>query len=303
LHGAQTGSYSFALFELMHTSVPYGTGLWIFAAFLVALAVKFPLFPLHTWLPDAYCDAPAAGTLVLSSVLAKTAAYSLMRFAFPLLPEAARAFTPLIYAAAVTGILYGAWVALAQTDLKRLIAYSSLSHMGFVALGIAAWTPVALSGAVLQMVNHGITTGALFVLVGLLDERSANREIADYGGIWGTAPVLAFFFLLFNMASAGVPGLNNFVSEFMILVGTFRVAPAAAIGAFLGSVLTLIYTVRLVQGMLFGAERKASCIADLSLREGILLGGLAVLVVYLGVHPAPVLDTIKAPLLLLSGGR
>lgn len=300
MHGAQTGSYSFALAELVHTQVPYTTGLWLFAAFLLALGVKFPLVPLHSWLPDAYCDSPSAGTVVLAGILAKTAAYSLIRFAYPLLPDAARAFTPVIYICAVIGIVYGAWVAFAQKDMKRLVAYSSVSHMGFIALGIAAWSPVALSGAVLQMVNHGITTGALFVLVGMLSERTEDRESLNYGGLWGKVPVLAFFFLFFNMASAGLPGLNNFVGEFLVLVGTFRVAPGAALGAFLGIVLTLVYTVRLVQDILFGTQSQPLSVSDLNLRESATLASLAVLGVYLGVHPAPVLDLIKVPIALLT---
>src|SRR6185369_115182 len=266
MHGTQTGSYSFSLAQLVHTSVPYGIGIWLFAAFLFAFAIKFPLFPLHTWLPDAHTDAPTAGSVILASLLLKTGAYALIRFGYPLFPEAARACTPVLYAAAVIGIGYGAWVAFAQTDMKRLVAYSSVSHMGFVALGIAAWSPVALSGALWQMVNHGVTTGALFAMVGMLDERTESREILTYGGIWGKVPMLAFFFILFNMASAGVPGLNNFVGEFLVLVVTFRVSPVAAGGAFLGVVLTLVYTVRLVQEILFGKERTAVSMSDITLR-------------------------------------
>ena len=301
LHGAQTGSYTFSLAQLIHTTVPYGASLWLYAAFLFAFAIKFPLFPLHTWLPDAHTDAPTAGSVILASLLLKTGAYSLIRFGYPLFPEAAHAFTPLLYASAVFGISYGAWVAFAQKDMKRLVAYSSVSHMGFVALGIAAWSPVALSGALLQMVNHGVTTGALFALVGMLDERTESREIATYGGVWGKAPALSFFFLLFCMASAGVPGLNNFVGEFLVLIGTFKVSPAAAAGAFLGMVLTLIYTVRLVQGVLFGKENKPLPLSDLSPREGGILAVLALVGIYLGVHPGPLLDLIKAPIALLTG--
>jgi NADH-quinone oxidoreductase subunit M len=300
IHGSQTGTYSFSLAQLIGTSVPYGTGLWLYAAFLLAFAIKFPLFPLHTWLPDAHTDAPTAGSVILASLLLKTGAYSLIRFGYPLFPEAARAFTPLLYASAVFGIGYGAWVAFAQTDMKRLVAYSSVSHMGFVALGIAAWSPIALSGALMQMINHGITTGALFAIVGMLDERTHSREIATYGGIWGKVPMLAFFFLFFNMASAGLPGLNNFIGEFLVLVGTFRVSPAAAGGAFLGIVLTLVYTVRLVQGILFGKENKPLELSDLTLREGAILATLAILDVYLGVHPGPVLELLKVPIVLLT---
>ena len=300
MHGAQTGTYTFSLGQLVRTSVPYGTSLWLFGAFLFAFAIKFPLFPLHTWLPDAHTDAPTAGSVILASLLLKTGAYSLIRFGYPLFPQAALAFTPLLYASAVFGIGYGAWVAFAQTDMKRLVAYSSVSHMGFVALGIAAWSPIALSGALMQMVNHGVTTGALFAIVGMLDERTHSREISAYGGIWGKVPVLAFFFLFFNMASAGLPGLNNFIGEFLVLVGTFRVSPGAAAGASLGIVLTLVYTVRLVQEILFGKENKPLELGDLTLREGAVLAILAVVDVYLGVHPGPVLDLLKVPIALLT---
>lgn len=303
MHGAQSGSYTFSLPQLIGTSIPFETGLWLYGAFLFAFAIKFPLFPLHTWLPDAHTDAPTAGSVILASLLLKTGAYALIRFGYPLFPEAARASTPLLYAAAVFGISYGAWVALAQKDMKRLVAYSSVSHMGFVALGIAAWSPVALSGALMQMVNHGVTTGALFAMVGMLDERTHSREIATYGGIWGKVPALSFFFLLFCMASAGLPGLNNFVGEFLVLVGTFRVAPVVACFAFPGIVLTLIYTVMLVQGILFGKENQPLTLSDLSLREGGVLAALAIAVVYLGVHPGPVLELMKTPIALLTGAR
>jgi len=300
MHGAQTGSYTFSLAELIHTTVPFGAGLWLYAAFLFAFAIKFPLFPLHTWLPDAHTDAPTAGSVILASLLLKTGAYALIRFGYPLFPEAAHAFTPVLYVTAVFGISYGAWIAFAQEDMKRLVAYSSVSHMGFVALGIAAWSPVALSGALIQMVNHGVTTGALFAIVGMLDERTHSREIASYGGIWGKVPVLSFFFLFFCMASAGLPGLNNFVGEFLVLAGTFRVSPMAAGGAFLGIVLTLVYTVRLVQEILFGKESGPLVLSDLSLREGGVLALLALAALYLGVHPGPVLELLKAPIALLT---
>jgi NADH-quinone oxidoreductase subunit M len=301
MHGAQSGSYTFSLYQLIHTSKPYATSLWLYCAFLFAFAIKFPLFPLHTWLPDAHTDAPTAGSVILAGLLLKTGAYALIRFGYPLFPEAAHAFTPVLYASAVFGISYGAIVAFAQKDMKRLIAYSSISHMGLVALGIAAWSPVALSGALLQMVNHGVTTSALFAMVGMLDDRCESRKLATFGGVWGKAPVFAFFFLLFCMASAGVPGLNNFVGEFLVLIGTFRVSPLAAVGACAGIVLTLVYTVKLVQAILFGKENKPLILHDLTLREGGLLALLALVAVCLGVHPQPVLDLIKEPIALLTG--
>nr|WP_279342509.1 NADH-quinone oxidoreductase subunit M [Geotalea sp. SG265] len=302
IHGAQSGSYTFALPALLQTHLDPTTAGWLFAAFLLAFAIKVPLFPLHTWLPDAHTDAPTAGSVILAGLLLKTGAYGLIRFGFPLFPQAARASATLLFILAVIGIVYGSWVAYAQRDMKRLVAYSSVGHMGFVALGIAAWTPLALSGAILQMVNHGVTTGALFALVGMLDERAATREIDAYGGLWGKVPMLSFFFLFFAMASAGLPGLNNFAGEFIILTGTFPVAPWAVVLGFFGVVLGLIYVVRLVQEVLFVRERTAMPLADLSLREGALLTVLAVTALYLGVHPSPVLELVRAPVQLLSGG-
>jgi NADH-quinone oxidoreductase subunit M len=303
-HGNQTGTYTFGLPALLRTDVPPTLAVWLFAAFLLAFAIKVPIFPLHTWLPDAHTDAPTAGSVLLAGLLLKTGAYGIIRFAIPLFPQAAEMFRPALYAVAVIGIIYGSWIAFAQTDMKRLVAYSSVGHMGFVALGIAAWSPVALSGAILQMVNHGITTGALFALVGMLDERAHTRDISAFGGLWGKVPVYSFFFLLFSMASAGLPGLNNFAGEFLVLTGTFRVNPLPAVLALIGIILPLIYTVRLVQDLLFGTERTPSAADELSLREGAVLAALSLIVVYLGMHPAPLLDLLKVPVevLMTQGG-
>ena len=301
LHGSQTGNYSFGLATLVGTRLPEGWGIWLFAAFLLAFAIKFPLFPLHTWLPDAHTDAPTAGSVILAGLLLKTGAYGLIRFGYPLFPDAAKTLTPLLITVAVIGIIYASWVAFAQTDMKRLVAYSSVGHMGFVALGIAAWTPVALSGALLQMVNHGVTTAALFAVVGMLDERTGTREVAAYGGLWGKVPALSFLFLFFAMASAGLPGLNNFVGEFLILTGTFRVQQLAAVLAFLGIVLPLAYTVKLVQELLFLEERRPLPLTDLTLREGGILACMAVIDLYLGLHPKPLLDLLNVPVALLTG--
>jgi NADH-quinone oxidoreductase subunit M len=302
IHGAQSGSYTFALPALLQTRVEPATAGWLFAAFILAFAIKVPLFPVHTWLPDAHTDAPTAGSIILAGLLLKTGAYGMIRFGFPLFPQAAKASVTLLSILAIIGIIYGSWIAFAQRDMKRLVAYSSVGHMGFVALGIAVWTPLALSGAILQMVNHGITTGALFALVGMLDERTDTRDVAAYGGAWGKIPMLSFFFLFFAMASAGLPGLNNFAGEFIILSGSFPVVPWAVAIGFFGVVLGLVYLVRLVQDVLFVRERQAMSLPDLTLREGTLLTVLALTALYLGVHPAPVLELIQAPVQLLTGG-
>ncbi len=301
IHGDATGTYTFALPILTQAPIVHGAAPWLFGAFLLAFAIKFPLFPLHTWLPDAHTDAPTAGSVILAALLLKTGAYGLVRFGYPLFPEAAKGFTPLLYVLAITGILYASWIAYAQEDMKRMVAYSSVGHMGFVALGIASWSPVALSGSILQMMNHGFTTAALFALVGMLDERANTREVAAFGGLWGKVPVFSFFFLLFAMASAGLPGLNNFTGEFLILVGVFRTTPAAGAIAFLGIILPLIYTVRLVQEVLFQKERQPLKLPDVTLREGAILAALAVIDVYIGVHPKPLLDILKVPVALLTG--
>jgi NADH-quinone oxidoreductase subunit M len=302
LHARQSGVNTFNLYELINTPLPATTQLWLFAAFFLAFAIKFPLFPLHTWLPDAHTDAPTAGSVILAGLLLKTGSYGLIRFGYPLFPQAAQTVTPLFYTLAVVGIIYASLVAFAQQDMKRLIAYSSIGHMGFVAIGIAAWQPVALSGAILQMANHGVTTAALFCLVGMLDERAHTREIAAFGGLWGKIPKYSFFFLFFSMATVGLPGLNNFVGEFLVLAGVMKTSPLVSALAFIGIVLTLIYSIRLVQELLFQTERQPLVLSDLDLREMTLLSVLALLDLWMGVHPAPLLDLIHLPVQLLTGG-
>lgn len=299
-HGDATGWYTFSLPILAATPMTGGLSHWLFAAFLLAFAVKTPLFPLHGWMPSAYGAAPTAGSVLLAGLMAKTGAYGLIRFAFPLFPDAAASFAPLLLGLSVAGILYASWLAFAQTDVKQVIAYSSFGHMGLVVLGIAAWSPVSLSGSVLQMVNHGVTTGALFLMAGMLEERSGSRELASVGGLWGKAPLFSGLFLLFALSALGLPGLNNFAGEFLVLAGTFRVSPLAAILALCGMVLVLVYMLRLVQGLLFGPERSSEEFADLSPREILILGSLALAVVLLGVYPAPVLDLLRLPVSVLT---
>jgi NADH-quinone oxidoreductase subunit M len=302
IHGGQTGQYTFALAALLHTTVAPATAIWLFGAFLLAFAIKVPVFPVHAWLPDAYTDASTAGSLILAAVLAKTGAYGLIRFAYPLFPSAASLFTPVLLTLAVVSILYGSWIAYAQQDMKRLVAYSSFGHMGFIVLGIAAWTPVSLSGSVIQMVNHGVTTGCLFILLGMLEERTYTSNVDAFGGLWGKVPYFSAFFFLVALASVGLPGLNNFVGEFLVLVGVFRAYPWTAFLAFCGVVPVLIYMLRMVQKLLFMRERSPLDLSDISLREGFILSIFAFIIVFLGVYPAPLLDLIRTPIHLLTGG-
>ncbi len=302
IHGSQSGIYTFNLTALIDTRLDPTVGIWLYAAFLLSFAIKFPLVPFHTWLPDAHTDAPTSGSIDLAGLLLKTGAYGLIRFGYPLFPEAARTLTPLLVTMAVAGILYASWIAFAQKDMKRLVAYSSVGHMGFVALGIAAWTPLALSGSIVLMVAHGITTSALFALVGMLASRAKTMEISAYGGLWCKVPVLSCFFMLFAMASAGLPGLNNFVGEFLILTGAYKVQQTATLVAFLGLILALVYTVRLVQELLFQEERQPLPMGDATSQEVVILTILALGVIIIGLHPGPLLDMLALPVHILTGG-
>jgi NADH-quinone oxidoreductase subunit M len=221
-HHAQTGVYTADLFQLYHTAFAPGAELWLFAAFALAFAIKVPMFPFHTWLPDAHVEAPTAGSVILAAVLLKMGTYGFMRFAFPLFPQAVMTFAPAIAVLAIVGIIYGALVAWVQPDMKKLIAYSSVSHLGFVMLGLAALEPVAAAGGLLQMVNHGLSTGMLFLLVGVIYERRHTRQIAEFGGLARSMPFYAACFVIATLASVGLPGTNGFVGEFLVLLGTFR---------------------------------------------------------------------------------
>ncbi len=279
--------------------LPLAAQRWLFLAFALSFAIKVPMVPLHTWLPDAHTEAPAAGSVVLAGVLLKMGAFGFLRYAFPLFPDAAAAFRPLVATLAVVGIVYGALMCLAQRDMKRLVAYSSVSHLGFVMLGLSAMTVEGLTGGVYQMLNHGVSTGALFVLVGLLYERRHTRAMADYGGIARAAPALAALWMLVTLASIGLPGTNGFVGEFLILAGSWnsRIGGApwfAAVGA-IGVILGAVYMLWMFQRVFLGPNRKAEnqTIADLSGREWTILVPLAALIVVMGVHPQPFLDRIE----------
>lgn len=290
IHYQATGSYSFDYFDLLDTPMSRAAAFWIMLGFFIAFAVKLPVVPVHTWLPDAHTEAPTGGSIILAGVLLKTGAYGLLRFAVPLFPQAAAEFAPVAMALGVVGILYGALLAFAQDDFKRLIAYTSISHLGFVLLGTFAWNSLALRGVVVQMVAHGLTTGALFFLAGALQERLGTRDMRRMGGLWQNMPRLAGFGLFFAVAALGLPGLANFVGEFLILLGTYQVSIAATAWATLGLVGAVVYALMLVQKTFYGESRHSDPLPDLDRVEWRTLFAMAVLMLWLGVHPQPVLD-------------
>lgn len=303
LHGTQTGTYTFVIGELMRTQLTASQEGWLLAGFLAAFIVKSPLVPFHTWLTDALSEAPAAGALDVTGLLLKTGVYGLIRVAFPLFPNATASFLPVLGGLALIGLFHAAWCAYHQDDIKRLLAYSSISHLGLVVLGLAAWQLTAWEGSILLMVTHGVTTGALLVLVALLHERTGTRSLQELGGLWGRVPCLAFFFLLFALASLGLPGLANFAGEILVLLGTFQKHPAWAVIALLGVVFAAAYMLRLIQGVLWGAPRAERSLPDLSLREWLILLPMALLVVWLGIYPQPFLAPLHGTVAaLLAGG-
>jgi NADH-quinone oxidoreductase subunit M len=295
MHGQQTGNYTFNVHELMRTTMSFKVEILLFLGFLLAFGIKIPLLPVHTWLPDTHTEAPTAGSVDLAGLLLKTGVYALFRFAIPLFPHAYQTLAPLLLVLGVAGLFYGAWVALAQADIKRLVAYSSIAHMGMIVIGVGIWNAISLSGALLQMINHGLTTSALFIMIGMLDERIHSRQFAVLGGLWGRMPVFSAFFLLFALSSLGLPGLNNFVGEILILIGAFKASPVIAILGFFGIVLGVVYTLRMVQDALFGEPRAEHVLWDINLREGVILGALTLAVLFIGLHPGPVLRLLEAP--------
>ncbi len=297
LSGAAPGSeYTFDLLKLTGMRLPFQTQVWLFLAFAVAFAIKVPMFPFHTWLPDAHVEAPTAGSVILAGVLLKMGTYGFLRLALPLFPDAAQYFTPLVSWLAIIGILYGALVSMVQPDLKKLVAYSSVSHLGFVMLGIFALTAQGVEGAILQMVNHGLSTGALFLLVGMLYERRHTRMIEDFGGLARVIPVFTAAFMLVTLSSIGLPGLNGFVGEFLILVGTFRVNVLYAVLATAGIILAAVYMLWMFERVMFGrvtADANRGLL-DLTPRELAVLTPVLVLIVWIGIYPQPFLRTTEA---------
>jgi NADH-quinone oxidoreductase subunit M len=287
LHQSANGVYSFDLLRLYELEIPRTTQSWFFLAFAVAFAIKVPLFPFHTWLPDAHVEAPTPGSVILAGVLLKMGTYGLVRFAFPLFPEAALYFAPLLAMLAVIAIVYGALVSMVQPDLKKLVAYSSVSHMGFVVLGIAAMNVQGLEGAVFQMLAHGVSTGALFCLVGMLSDRRHTRLISEFGGLKTAMPRLAAAFLVITLASIGLPGLNGFVGEFLVMLGAFRWDPRFVVVAGLGVILSAVYMLWMYQRVYYGevTHEENRTLPDLSTREWAIVAPLCVMAVVMGVVP------------------
>ena len=293
------GSFTFEFEQLLQLNIPIHTQLWLFAAFALAFAIKVPMFPFHTWLPDAHVEAPTAGSVILAGVLLKMGGYGFVRLGIPLFGKAAIQAAPLMQTLAVIGIVYGACLALAQSDLKKLVAYSSISHLGYVMLGLFALTPEAIEGSILQMVNHGVSTGALFILVGIIYERRHTREIAEFGGLAYRLPLFAVAFMVITLSSVALPGTNGFVGEFLILLGSFKSAwmhfvanqgvfrLVLMVFATSGVILGAYYMLWMVQRVFFGSlsNEKNKNLKDLSLREMIVLLPFIVFVFWIGLYP------------------
>ncbi len=289
----QTGSFDWTV--LQDATIAPTLQMLAFLAFALAFAVKVPLFPFHTWLPDAHVQAPTAGSVILAGVLLKMGTYGFLRFCLPLFPDATASFAPILAAIAIIGILYGALVALVQKDVKSLVAYSSIAHLGFVMLGVASLSKQGLSGAVLQGVNHGLSTGALFLLVGMIYDRRHTRQLSDFGGLWKVVPIFSGLFIVVAMASVGLPGLNGFVGEFSILLGTFQVNPAWAILATVGIIFAAWYLLIAARAMLFGPldNENNQKLTDLTPREVWVLVPLVFLFFLIGLFPNLFLDKIN----------
>ena len=309
LHHQATGVYTFDVTKLYDLSIAHDVQLWLFLAFALAFAIKVPLFPLHTWLPDAHVQAPTAGSVILAGVLLKMGTYGLVRFAFPLFPHAAQVCAPWLGFLAVAGIVYGALVAMVQPDMKKLVAYSSVSHLGFVVLGISSMNVEGMQGAVYQMLAHGVSTGGLFIIVGMLSDRRHTRLIAEFGGLKSVMPKLVAAFLIITLSSIGLPGLNGFVGEFLTILGGFRWRPELAVVATSGVILSAVYMLWMFQRVNYGevTNPKNAALPDLSPREWATLGPAVAMAVVMGVFPtiflAPSEPAVRAVVERIVGGQ
>jgi NADH-quinone oxidoreductase subunit M len=291
VHFRNTGVITFDYFDLLGTTMSPLTEMLVMLGFLIAFIVKLPGVPFHTWLPDAHTEAPTAGSVILAGVLLKTGGYGLLRFIVPLFPDAAFSFRPIALALGAAGILYGAIQAFSQTDLKRLVAYTSVSHLGFVLLGVFAWNALALQGVVMQMIAHGISTSALFMMVGALQERIHTRDMRQMGGLWAVAPRIGAIGMFFAIASLGLPGLANFVGEFLVLLGTYRTNVTMTVIATLGLITATVYALILVQKTFHGEKPADITFADFHIRELLMMSAMIVIIVWFGIYPQSVFNT------------
>jgi len=298
LHKQTTGIPSFDLTAFYALPLKPQDQLWYFLAFAFAFAIKVPMWPVHTWLPDAHVEAPTAGSVILAAVLLKMGTYGFIRFAMPIFPNALEVCTPWIAWISIVGIVYGAVVAMVQPDLKKLVAYSSVSHMGFCMLGLMAMNAQGLAGSMMTMLNHGVSTGALFLLVGVIYERRHTRAISDFGGLWKVLPVFSVIFLVVTLSSIGLPGTNGFVGEFLVLLGAFKASFAWAAVAATGVILSACYMLWMYQRIAFGpvTHEANNSLTDLSLRERLVFAPLLLLIFWMGVAPQPFLDRMQPTL-------
>jgi len=293
VHHNNTGVYTFNYMELLGTSIAPNVAMWLMLGFFIAFITKLPAFPLHTWLPDAHTEAPTAGSVILAGLMLKTGAYGLLRFVLPLFPGAAATIAPYAMFLGVVGIIYGAILAFAQNDLKRLVAYTSVSHLGFVLLGIFAFNEIAMQGAVMTMICHGLSTGGLFILVGGLYERIHTRDMERMGGLWTTVPKMGTAAMFLAMASLGLPGLGNFIGEMLALFGAYQANITLTVFATIGLVFATVYSLWIIQRAFHGEPREQWNIKDFTGRHITIMAVMAVVLVWLGLYPKPVLDTAK----------
>ncbi|NOX38696.1 MAG: NADH-quinone oxidoreductase subunit M [Calditrichaeota bacterium] len=302
LHHNFTGTYTFDLLKINAIDIPFGLQFWLFLAFALAFAIKVPMFPFHTWLPDAHVEAPTAGSVILAGILLKMGTYGFLRFNLPLFPEASVYFAPLFLVLAVIGILYGAWISMVQRDVKKLVAYSSVSHLGFVMLGLFAFTVQSMQGGLIQMINHGLSTGALFLAVGMIYERRHTREISEFGGITRVMPVFATLFLIVCLSSLGLPGTNGFVGEFLILVGSFQTVPTFAVLATVGIIFAAVYLLWMFRRVMFGplTRDENKKLVDLNGREIATLLPIILFIFWIGFYPKTFLNKTEATIARLA---
>ena len=299
-HYSTTDQMTFSYFELLGTELPDNVAMWVMLGFFIAFATKLPAVPVHNWLPDAHSQAPTAGSVILAGILLKTGAYGLLRFTVPLFPAESEAFAPIAMTLGVISILYTAKVAFGQNDLKRLIAYTSVSHMGFVLLGIYAWNAQAVQGAVMTMLAHGFSAAALFMLAGGLQHRIHTRDMDQMGGLWGVAPQMAFMAMFFTVAAVGMPGLGNFVGEFLVLLGSFQVNILTTAFAALGLVVAAVYSLIVIQKVFFGKNTNNLRMADLSGMEFLCFALMMIGLIWMGMYPQTMLDMAQPTLQSLN---